>query len=158
MQTQIKLQPDEEKITPGHPPRLASAPVTGQVAQEILMTNTTREGRYTGPSLQADVAAKRNKTFDFVPVPAPVKLTKDQQAITDLHILGGIVAFGAWQTGTGNYKKARAVPEGAVVWSKSDTESYQYMPDMPIKPPKAPAHICTWFAAHPRALRCVAIL
>lgn len=121
------------------------------------MTTQTREGRYTGPSLQADAPTTRKNSRAFVKLPAPVKLNKTQQAIIDLHIAGGIVAFGAWQTGTGNYKKARAIPDGAVVWSKLDTESYQYMPNTPIRPPKAPAHVCAWFAAHPRAQRCVAL-
>jgi hypothetical protein len=124
----------------------------------MTQAKNTREGRYTGPSLQADAAPRRQHKNDFVPVPAPVRLDKNQRAIIDLHIAGGIVAYGAWQTGTGKRKKARAIPAGAAVWSKIDTESHQYMPDMPVTPPKAPAHICAWFKAHPRAQRCVAIV
>jgi hypothetical protein len=111
------------------------------------MTNTNREGRYTGPSLQADAAPKRQHKNDFVPVPAPVKLDKNQQAIIDLHVAGGIVAFGAWQTGTGNYKKARAVPTGAAVYMASD-----------LPRGTMPTHVQAWFLTHPRAQRCVAIV
>jgi hypothetical protein len=65
-------------------------------------------------------------------------------AIKDLQMLGGIVARGAWQTGTGNFKKARAVPAGAAEFTNCDS--------------KAPLHVLSWFAQHPRAQRCVAIV
>lgn len=64
------------------------------------------------------------------------------KAIKDLQDAGGIVARGAWQVGTGNFKKARAVPVGATQYASYD---------------KAPAHVVAWFAAHPRAQNCVAI-
>lgn len=82
-----------------------------------------REGRYTGPSLQVETAQKRQHKNDFVPVPAPVKLDKNRQAIIDLHIAGGIVARGAWRNDN-----------------------------------SAPAYVLAWFTAHPRALRCVALV
>ena len=103
-----------------------------------------REGRYTGPSLQAETAQKRQHKNDFVPVPAPVKLDKNRQAIIDLHIAGGIVARGAWQIGAGNYKKARDVPDRAAEFRRNDNS--------------APAYVLDWFTAHPRALRCVALV
>jgi hypothetical protein len=130
------------------------------------MNNTNREGRYTGPSLQANGVVIKNKSqkTHYVVVPAPAKMTRAEQAaardaaaIADLRKEGGIVAFGAWQTGTGNYKKARAIPEGAVVWKKMDCESRNAEFGMPARLPKAPAHVCKWFADHPRAQRCVAI-
>jgi hypothetical protein len=130
------------------------------LTKEITMTNTsTREGRYTGLSLQAEpvLQAKAKAKLVIAVKPLAVKLNKKEQAILDLQAFGGIVAFGAWQTGTGNYKKSREIPDGAVVWSKIDTESYQYMPNTIIRPPKAPQHVCDWFAAHPRAKRCVAL-
>jgi hypothetical protein len=123
-------------------------------------TNTNREGRYTGPSLQADgvvIKAKSPAQKVYAVVPTPVKQTRTEAAIADLQFAGGILAFGAWQTGTGNYKKSRAVPEGAVVWSIYDTESRDAEFGLPARQPRAPAHICTWFAAHPRAQRCVAL-
>jgi hypothetical protein len=69
---------------------------------------------------------------------------RNEAAIKDLTALGGIVARGAWQTGTGNYKKARAVPVGAAEFFKDQSNS--------------PAHVVAWFTAHPRAQRCVAIV
>jgi hypothetical protein len=141
--------------------------------------NMTREGRYTGQSLQADALPSRRLQADIMSVckkndaerilrlknAAKPKQTRAEQdaartvaAIADLRKEGGIVAFGAWQTGKGNYKKSRAIPDGAVVWSKTDTESIQYFADQPARPPKAPAHVCAWFAAHPRAQRCVALI
>ena len=92
---------------------------------------------------------------------AEIASTKDAAAIADLQAAGGIVAYGAWQTGAGNYKKARAVPDGAIVWVKSDTcASTYYRLDFTevVRSPRAPAHICAWFAARPRAQRCVAII
>lgn len=132
-------------------------------------TTTTRVGRYTGPSLQADGVVTQStnhttRTTYTVEKPklkktrAEIDAQRNSMALADLAGMGGICAFGAWQTGTGNFKKARQVPEGAVIWSKSDAESFQYMQDTPAKPPRAPAHICAWFAAHPRALRCVALI
>lgn len=68
---------------------------------------------------------------------------RNAAGIKDLRALGGIVARGAWQSGTGNFKKARPVPAGATEYSSGNTT--------------APADVLAWFAAHPRAKRCVAI-
>jgi hypothetical protein len=111
-------------------------------------------------SLQSDevVVQSKNKSqkMHYAVVPTPAKLTlaeyaaaRDAQAIADLRKNGGIVAFGAWQTGAGNYKKARAVPAGAAVWWAHDVR-YPHM--------KCPTNVCEWFAEHPRAKRCVAIV
>ena len=119
--------------------------------QEIKMTNAnmTREGRYTGPSLQAaatayfTAATKISKAVKPKQTRAEISAAKDAAAIADLKAAGGIVAYGAWQTGTGNYKKARAVPNGAAVFPNGE---------------RTPDHVQAWFAAHPRAQRCVAIV
>jgi hypothetical protein len=104
------------------------------------------------------VMQTKNKTQKarYSTVPAPVKLTRAEQdaartdaALADLRKEGGIVAFGAWQTGTGNYKKARAVPAGAVVWWAHDV-NYPHL--------KCPPNVCDWFSAHVRAKRCIAII
>jgi hypothetical protein len=83
--------------------------------------------------------------------PPKIKMTRTEQdaartatAIADLQAAGGIVARGAWQTGTGNYKKARVVPVGAAEFNKHDNHAL--------------ANVQAWFAAHPRAQRCVAAL
>lgn len=106
-------------------------------------------------SLQSDEVVVKSKNnpqkTHYVVVPAPAKLTRAEQdaarneaAIADLRREGSIVARGAWQTGTGNYKKARAVPAGAQEFHKAEG--------------RAPANVLAWFAAHPRAQRCVAVL
>jgi hypothetical protein len=105
-------------------------------------------------SLQADAAPARNSkptraaTFSVAAMPKITRVEQDAArnaaAIIDLQNAGGIVARGAWQTGSGNYKKARAVPEGAQEFTSYDRS--------------APASVVAWFAAHPRAQRCVAVV
>ena len=69
---------------------------------------------------------------------------RNELALADLKSLGGIVAKGAWQTGKGNYKKARAVPVGATMYGAHLATS-------------APKNIQDWFKAHPRAQACIAV-
>jgi hypothetical protein len=73
---------------------------------------------------------------------------KNAKALEDLASAGGIIAFGAWQTGTGNYKKARDIPARAAVFIK---------PHSDFSRAQMPAHVAAWFDTHPRAQRCVAI-
>ena len=74
---------------------------------------------------------------------------KNCQAYETLGQAGGIIAFGAWQTGTGNFKKSRAVPPKAAVFSKPHSDFSRAL---------LPEHVAAWFDAHPRAQRCVALL
>jgi hypothetical protein len=74
---------------------------------------------------------------------------KNTQAWEDLDNAGGIIAFGSWQTGTGNFKKARDIPARAAVFSK---------PHSDFSRGQMPAHVAAWFDAHPRAQRCVALV
>lgn len=71
-------------------------------------------------------------------------LLKNDQAIADLKAVGGIVAKGAWQVGTGNYKKARGIPVGAQICLRESRD--------------LPAAVAFWFTNHPRAQACVAIV
>lgn len=70
---------------------------------------------------------------------------KNAAALAALEQAGGIIARGAWQTGTGNFKKAREIPVGACLYQR----------DAAAIPP---ARISRWFIDHPRAMACVALV
>lgn len=78
-------------------------------------------------------------------------------ALQDLHSLGGITAYSNWSTGVGNFKKARAVPVGAKVYSSWETKPQGFCITDPLKV-YAPANVCAWFKMHPRARRCIAVV
>ena len=127
------------------------------------MNTKYRPGRYTGPSLQVAPEAPDTRTHaqkcqegrdktaaawcaaqtaKIKQTRAEIARAKNDKAIADLRAVGGIVAYGAWSTGAGNFKSKRSIPLGAYIYKQG----------------AGPAHVQAWFATHPRALRCVAIL
>lgn len=126
-----------------------------------MQTSITREGRFPGPFVLSGTPEEfvrfQGKAYEVAPLTQAVtqkpKQTREEQtaarnaaAIADLMASGGIVAKGAWQTGTGNYKKARAVPAGATLYTRNQSAW-----------PETPSNVRSWFSNHPRAQACVAV-
>ena len=120
------------------------------------MTTQTREGRYTGPSFQDGQTPAVYGKKPLTPFQTATRVrpglqqtraqearNKHQQALLDLRNAGGIMAYGLWSTGTGNFKKRRDTPVGATVYTRYESQ--------------LPAKVREWFMQHIRAVRCIAL-